>query len=412
MSVVAVWKKMSLLNKLLIAMIIGIIAGAIVGKDILVIRPLGKIFLDLLRMAALPLIICNLIAGVSSVSDARVFGRCGGKILLYYFTTTLFAATVGLLIAGVIKPGDGFILSGEYTGAVGGQVPSVVSALMGMIPNNIFASLAKGGYDHAVVFSIFMGVAIVIMPADKREKLHNAFELLSQCFGYMIKIIMIYAPIGVGALIACCVGEYGTMFFTFAVKFLAVNYISVFVMVGVYLALLAIFSRRSPLAVVKAAMPAMVMAFSTQSSAATLPVNIQCADNLGLRKSVSGFTLPLGCQINKDGTAILLAASFLFAAQAVGVPLDLGTYIKVVVLALLLTTGSNVVAGGAIVVVTILIESFNLPVETVVVVAGALALIDGILTMGNTLGDFIGTVIVSDSEDKREAAEAAAEAKC
>jgi len=409
-AVLGFWKKLSLLNKLLIGMVLGVILGIAFGESILVIRPLGTIFLNLLKMVALPLVVCSLISGISSVNDMGVFGRCGLKIIVYYFITTMVAAAVGLLLATILKPGEGFVLDGNYEAAVA-EVPGVLDTIVNMVPSNIFSSLANGSYDHAVVFSILVGVGIILMPKEKGKRIHDFFDMIAEMLGYVLKIIFGYAPIGVGALIACCVGEYGSMFFSFAVKFLATNYLAVFVMIAIYFVALSVFSKRNPWKTLKGALPSMMTAFGTQSSAATLPVNMQCAEALGADKSVYGFTLPLGCQINKDGTAILLGASFLFAAQAVGVSVGIGTMIKVILLALLLTTGSTAVAGGAVIVVTILIETFGLPVETVAVVSGALALIDGILTTGNTLGDLVGTLIVSDSERKREGKQVKGEAQ-
>jgi len=174
-------------------------------------------------------------------------------------------------------------------------------------------------------------------------------------------------------------------------------------MMAVYLALMTFFTGRNPIAFLRVALPSMMTAFGTQSSAAVLPLNLKAAETLGAKKNIYAFTIPLGNQINKDGTAILLASSFLFAAQAAGVPIDLATMVKVVLMSVLLTVGyGTTVAGGAVVQVTIMIEAFGLPLEIVAVVSGVLALMDGILTTNNNLGDLAGTIIVSDSEARRE----------
>lgn len=407
-SFVAFWKRLSLLTKLLVSMIVGVVLGIIFGADILVIQPLGTLFLNLLKLIALPLVICSLIAGISSVSDMKSVGRCGLKIITYYFSTTLFASAVGIFLAILVKPGVGFVLEeASSVPATQQKIPSILDTIVSMVPSNIFQSLTNGSFDHAVIFSILVSLGVLMLPSGKKEKVHNFFDLAAETLGAILRIVFAYAPIGVCALIACCVGKYGASFLTVAVKFLAVNYLSIFVMIAVYLILLLIFSGRRPLSTLRGAMPAMVTAFGTQSSAAVLPINLECAEKLGALKSVYGFTIPLGNQINKDGTAILLGCSFMFAAQATGVPVGIGTIIQVMLLSLLLTTGSTAVAGGAIIVITILIETFNLPTTTVVVVSGVLALIDGILTLGNTLGDLVGTLIVSDSEKKRMQAKSA-----
>lgn len=400
--VFSAWKRMSLLSKLLIGMVVGAALGIILGESVLVVKPLGSIFLNLLKMVVLPMILFTLISGISSVNDLSAVGRCGVKILVYYFFTTLLAAAVGLAVCSAIQPGAGFVLSQPFEGTIA-KLPSLTDTIVDLFPSNIFGSLSAGTYAHALVFSIFAGIGILKLPAGSREKVHNFFAMGSEMIGSILTIILGFAPIGVGALVASNVGKYGAQFFTFAAKFLAANYISVFAMMLIYLAVLFIFSKRNPSGFLKMALPSMMTAFGTQSSAAVLPLSLEAAEKMGARKSVYSFTLPLGNQINKDGTAILLACSFLFGAQAAGVSVDIATMVKVVLMALLLTTGySTSVAGGAVVQVTIMVEAFGLPIETVAVVSGALALIDGILTVGNNLGDLVGTIVVSDSEVRND----------
>lgn len=353
-------------------------------------------------MIALPLIICSLITGIAGVSDMKTFGRCGVKILTYYFATTILATIVALAVSAVIQPGTNFVLEGTYDGAIG-TVPSILDSVIAMIPSNIFSSLTNGSYDHALVFSILMGIGIIMMPKEQGQKIYGFFELGLAAFSSMLEIVLLYAPIGVGALVADVVGRYGVMFFTFAGKFLAVNYVSVFIMIAVYMLALWIFTRKTPFYFMKKSLPSILTALGTCSSAAVLPINLPCAEELGARKNVYSFTIPLGNQVNKDGTAILLACSFMFAAQAVGAPIPFSVLIRVIFLSLLLTAGANSVAGGAIVTITIIINTFGLPVETVTLVAGALALIDGILTTCNTYGDLVGTMVVSASEDRHDA---------
>jgi Na+/H+-dicarboxylate symporter len=401
MNVFRLWGRISLVNQLLLAMIVGAFLGLIFGNSIVVIKPLGTIFLNLLRMAALPLIIFSLVAGMTSVSEVGTLGRLGTKIIIYYLVTTALATAVGVLAGELLEPGAGFVLQDKFEVKTA-KIPTFGDAIVGMIPSNIFAALSGGSYDQAVVFSLFIGIGALILPAQQRVRIHDIFQLLADLMGHVVKIIMYYAPIGVGALIACAVGVYGPMFFTFAAKFVAANYLAVFVMIIFYALLLIVFSRRNPWSVFKQARLSMITAFSTCSSAATLPSNLDSANRIGVRKEVSSFTISLGVQLGKDGTGILLALSVLFAAQAAGIQIGLANMFQIVFLGLLLTTGSSVVAGGAIVVVTIIVQSFGLPVETVAVVAGALALVDGILTLSNTLVDLVGAVLVSDSEDRRD----------
>lgn len=394
------YKKTSLLVKLLGAMIIGAILGILFGEKITVIKPLGTIFLNLLKMAALPLIVVNLIAGISALDDPKNFGRIGGKIMVYYFVTTAVAICMGLFVGTVFKPGVGFELSGEYNGAIS-EIPSLGQTIVNLIPSNIFAALSNGTFDQIVVFSAFVGVAILFMPQEQRKPITRGVTLLANLFNKLVGIIMGYAPIGICALIACTVGTYGAQLFGFLAKYLGASYTAVLLHICVYCLLLFVFTHMNPIRFIKKASPLIVTALGTSSSLACVPVNLQCADDLEVPRSISSFTLPLGSQINKDGNGIMLAITFLFAAQCVNAPLSIGVLLRVILISLILTTGAGGVPGGGIVSIAIVVEAFGLPLEVVALVSGIFSLIDMGYTMMNCLGDLVGTVIVSNSEKKR-----------
>lgn len=400
MNLISKYRKTSLLAKLLGAMIIGAVIGAIFGEKILFLEPFGKIFLQLLKMAALPLILFNLIAGISSLSDPKILGRVGGKIMIYYVATTAMALVVSLFVAGIIQPGIGFQLTEPFKGEIA-EVPSILTTLVNMIPSNIFSSLAKGSFDQVIVFSTFVGIAVIMMEKSDREYLSGFFGATSRMFCRLVGIVMGYAPIGVGVLIAVTVGKYGKALAGFLVKFMASMYISIAVMIAVYLIFIVVCTRKNPFAVLKKCMPGMLTAFCTTSSMATVPVNMECADDLGISKTISGFTIPLGAQVNKDGQGILIALTFMVASQCVGIDMSLNMMIKMIVMGLILTTGTGGMPGGSIVSLAIIVETFGLPMEVVGVIAGVFTLVDMGSTMMNCLGDLVGTVIVADSEDKR-----------
>ena len=394
------YKKTSLLVKLLGAMIIGAILGILFGEKITVIKPLGTIFLNLLKMAALPLIVVNLIAGISALDDPKNFGRIGGKIMVYYFVTTTVAICMGLFVGTVFKPGVGFELSGEYNGAIS-EIPSLGQTIVNLIPSNIFAALSNGTFDQIVVFSAFVGVAILFMPQEQRKPIARGVTLLANLFNKLVGIIMGYAPIGICALIACTVGTYGAQLFGFLAKYLGASYTAVLLHICVYCILLFVFTHMNTIRFIKKASPLIVTALGTSSSLAYVPVNLQCADDLEVPRSISSFTLPLGSQINKDGNGIMLAITSLFAAQCVNAPLSIGVLLRVILISLILTTGAGGVPGGGIVSIAIVVEAFGLPLEVVALVSGIFSLIDMGYTMMNCLGDLVGTVIVSNSEKKR-----------
>lgn len=393
------YKKVPLLTKLLVAMILGVFLGIVFGPSITVIKPFGTVFLNLLKMAALPLVVVNLIAGIASLDDPKSFGRVGGKIMVYYFATTAVAIVIGLTVGFLFKPGVGFQLTGSYDGTVQ-TIPSIGETLINLIPSNIFAALSNGSFDQIVVFSAFVGVAILFLPKEQKDPIVKGISALASLFNKLVGIIMGYAPIGVCALLACTVGTYGAELFGFLAKYLGASYSAVLVHICVYLFLLFIFTKRNPITFLKKASPLMVTTLSTSSSLACVPVNMQCADDLGVSRKVSGFTIPLGSQINKDGNGIMLAITFLFAAQCAGADTSIATLLRVILISLILTTGAGGVPGGGIVSIAIVVDAFGLPLEVVALVSGIFTLIDVVYTTMNCLGDLVGTVIVDHSEKK------------
>ncbi len=394
------YKKIPLLTKLLVAMVIGAILGAIFGSEIEVIRPFGTVFLNLLKMAALPLIIVNLISGISSLDDPKIFGRVGLKIMLFYFFTTVVAICIGLFTGYMFQPGVGFTLEGAYEGTIA-TIPSFSETIIGLLPSNIFAALNEGRFDQIVVFSAIVGIAILFLKTEEKTKLQKGFAMLASLFNKIIGGIMLYAPIGICALMASTVGKYGSQLGGFLAKYLGASYTAILVQIVVYSILLVIFTRNNPFSFFRKASPLMITALGTSSSLACVPVSLNCADDLGVPRSISSFTLPLGSQINKDGNGMMLAITFLFASQAIGAPLSLGILIQVILISLILTTGAGGVPGGGIVTIAIVIDAFGLPLEVVGIISGIFALIDMGYTMMNCLGDLVGTMIVNHTEKKK-----------
>jgi Na+/H+-dicarboxylate symporter len=398
MSLVSRYKKISLLTKLLFAMILGIAAGAAFGPSAAAIQPLGSIFLNLLRMAALPLVVVNLIAGIASLDDPKMFGRIGVKILVYYTLTTALAILYGLAAGYLFKPGVGFVLEGKYEGAIE-KIPSLGNTLLGLLPVNVFAALSNGRFDQIVVFGAFLGVAVLFLGREDRVALSRGFNLLARLFNKLVGIVMGYAPIGVFALIAGTTGKYGSSLFGVVAKYLGATYAAAAFQLVVYLAVLLFFAKLSPARFLKKASPLIITTVSTCSSLASVPIGLACSDDLGVSRSVSSFTIPLGSQINKDGNGIMLALAFLFAAQAVNVPLSLGVLANMLFIALILTTGAGGVPGGGIVSIAIVLDAFGLPLEVIGLISGIFALMDMGLTTMNCLGDLVGTVVVAHSEN-------------
>ena len=393
------YMQIPLFTKLLAALVLGAAAGFAFGKDILVLKPLGTIFLNLLKMAALPLIVFNLIAGISSLDDPKMFGRVGLKIMIYYTLTTVVAILVGLGAGYLFQPGAGIVLQGSYDKAIQ-TVPSLGSTILGLIPGNIVDALAKGRFDQIVVFSAIIGVAVLFLKPEDKAKAHETFQVMSNLFNKVIGGIMVYAPIGVFSLMGCTAGTYGAQLGGFLAKYLGASYAAILIHLCLYLALLLIFAQMGPVTFLRGASNLIVTGLSTSSSLACVPVNLDCADKLGAPRSISSFTISLGSQINKDGNGMMLAITFLFAAQAVNAPLSTAMLVRAIILSLILTTGAGGVPGGGIVTIAIVIEAFGLPLEVAGIVSGIFALIDMGYTTMNCLGDLVGTIIVSRSEGK------------
>lgn len=397
------WKKyqsIPLIYKMVTGMVLGILAGWFMGPDAAWFQPLGKFFLTCLKCIAMPLVIVNLIAGISNLDSPESFGRIGGRIIFYYITTSAVAMVVGMIIALTIKPGVNLPLEGTYKGVVG-ELPTISSTLLALIPGNVFKAMMEGRFDQIVFVSAITGIALLLLPESPRKRLATFFQDMSDLMGKVVSIVMILAPYGIFALIAVSVGKYGSKIFGTLAKYIGSVYLGILAMCCLYALLVFLFTGIGPQEFYRKASRIMVTAFSTCSSTSSIPINMACAESLGTPKKVYSFTIPLGAQINKDGTCVCLTTVFIMTAQAIGVPVDLGLMIKVLILGLILTTGSGAVPSGMLVILAILLESLGFPLEIVGLVAGVHAFNDMGMTMINCLGDLAGTVIVGNAEKKR-----------
>jgi len=397
------WEKyqsIPLVYKMVTGMVLGVLAGVILGPGSACFQPLGKFFLTLLKAVALPLVIVNLISGISSLDNPQAFGRIGGRIILYYIGTSAVGLAIGMTVASITQPGVGLPLEGSYEGVVG-SLPTISSTLLALIPGNIFKALAEGRFDQVVVMSAFLGIALLMLPEQPRRRLTTIFQDLSELMNKIVSIIMILAPYGIFALVAVSIGKYGNKIFGTLARYVGSVYLEIALMCCLYSLLVFIFTGISPREFFNKAFKIMVTAFSTCSSTSSIPINMECAERLGAPKKVYSFTIPLGAQVNKDGTCVCLTTVFILTAQAIGAPVDLALMLKVIVLGLILTTGSGAIPSGMLVILAILLESLGFPLEIVGIVAGVHAFNDMGMTMINCLGDLSGTVIVGNAEKKR-----------
>lgn len=395
------WRALSLGARILVFMALGAAAGLLLGERATVVQPLGDAFIRLLIMAAIPLVFFNLLAGITSLTDLRTLGRLAGKIVSYYLLTTTLALTLGLAAAHLLRPGDGMRLTAETSPAVG-VPPRVIDVLLDLIPENIFRAFADGQVSQIVVFAVLLGIATVKLPEAPRDRLREGFDVVARLLRMLVDVLMWTAPLGIGALAAATLGQYGAQIFGPLARFLLAVWGAQLVMVFVYLTLLRLLTPRRPWPFLRETGPLWATTAATCSSLASLAVAMDLAGTrLKLPERVYGFTLPLGAQINKDGTSIMLSVVLLFTAQAVGLEFDLATQVTIVLIGLLLSEGSGGIPGGGLVVALIFVQAFQLPPEIAAIVGGIYRLIDMGSTTINVMGDMVGTAIVAHSEEKR-----------
>ncbi|MDP2956546.1 MAG: dicarboxylate/amino acid:cation symporter [Longimicrobiales bacterium] len=384
--------------RILLGMAVGTVLGVVFGERATVIEPVGGLFIRLLVLAAVPLVFFNLLAGVTTLTDLRTLGRLTGKILSWFFATKVVALLLGIGAMMVLRPGVGMTLRGE-AGAEAGEAPSVVQVLLDLVPTNAFRAFADGNVVQVVVLAVMLGVATLLVPVGPRDRLRGTFADLAELLRKVVDLILRVAPYGIGALMAVTVGRYGAELFGPMAGFVAGVTGAHLLMIFLYMVLLRLFSSRRPLVFLRETGAIWATTVATTSSLATLPVALEVSEKIGLPRSVYGFTLPLGAQINKDGTAVMLAAVVVLTAQAAGVALSTGDLVTIVLMGFLLSAGSGGIPGGGFVVALIMVGAFNLPLELATIVGGIYRLIDMGNTTVNVMGSLVGTVLVAESEE-------------
>ena len=401
-------KKMSLSNKVFIALITGIAFGLIAHgffeapfNDLFVkwiLTPVGNVFLRGIKMIVVPLVLCSLISGAASIGDIKKLGRVGGKILAYYILTTAFAVTIALIIANLFNPGTGLSmpLPTEYKAA---EVPFIMDVFTNMIPTNPIESLVKGEMLQIIVFSILFGISITLIGEPAKPLL----KVINQANDIMIKIIgivMLVAPYGVFALISKVFIAQGLDVLMPLLKYIfTILLVLLIQLLLVYGSALKILGKVNPIKFYKKFWTVMVVAFSTSSSNATIPVNLDtCQKKLGVPDSISSFTIPLGATVNMDGTAIMQGVAAIFIAQLFGVDLNLTQQLLIILTTTLASIGTAGVPGAGIVMLAMVLQQVGIPLEGIALILSVDRIIDMCRTAVNITGDAVGTVIVSNSE--------------
>jgi len=364
----------------------------------------GTIFINSLKMLVVPLVFVSLVCGVSSLSDPSKLGRLGGKSLALYILTTCIAVTFALLAALIIKPGVGFERPDTLEYVVK-EAPTLVQVFTNMFTSNPVQSLAEGNMLQIIIFSIVFGIAIT-KAGEQGKTIQRAFEALNEVIMKIVTIVMNLAPYGVFFLMA----KLGATIELKDFSYIGAYFILVFVILILHALitfpiLLVTFARLNPITLFMKMRDTAIFAFSSSSSAATLPITMSTARNkLGVNKSVSSFTIPLGATINMDGTAIMQGVATVFIAQAWGVDLTTSELLMVVLTATLASIGTAGVPGVGLIMLAMVLQQVNLPVEGIALIIGIDRLLDMTRTVVNVTGDCTIACIVAKSEGELDLA--------
>ncbi len=390
----------NLLTQILIAFVIAITLGIIFGESIEIIAPLGDLFLRLINFIIAPLVLATLVIGVASIGDIRSLGRVGSKTVGFYLITTAIAIIIGLGLAFLISPGEGLSLDTAVTEEVEvNESEGVIQTLLNIVPENPFTALTQGEMLQIIFFAIFIGLAITVV-GKKADPVHRFFDGFAEIMFWITGVIMRFAPIGILGLVAPIIGEYGASVLLPLLKvILAVAIACLLHAIIVYSSSIKVFSGMNPFTFFKGITPAAVVAFSTASSAGTLPVTMKnTQENLGVSNKISSFVLPLGATINMDGTAIYQGVAVMFIAQFYGLELSLMQILTVVLMTVLASIGTAGVPGAGMIMLAMVLASIGLPLEGIALIAGIDRILDMFRTTVNIVGDASASVVVAGTE--------------
>ncbi|MDC1037492.1 dicarboxylate/amino acid:cation symporter [Candidatus Marinimicrobia bacterium] len=423
-------KKLALHWQIIIGLALGLVYGIVAASngwgDFTTdwVAPFGIIFMNLLKLIAVPLVLASLITGVASLSDLKKLSRIGGKTIGIYIGTTAVAVTIGLISVNVLQPGDKVPdlmkekLQETYEADASSRFGSAekvknrgpLQAIVDMVPSNFFSSASSNRNMLQVVFAaIFIGIGLIQIPKDKGKPVLDFFEGLNDVVIKLVDLIMLMAPVGVFALIAQTINKVAGNDLAQVLELLgALGYYMVAVILGLlihagftYTGLLKILTKMPLKTFYRGIAPAQLLAFSTSSSGATLPVTMErCEDELGVSEEVSSFVLPLGATINMDGTALYQAVAAVFIAQTLGMDLGIGAQLTIILTAVLASIGTAAVPGAGIIMLVIILEAVGVPTAGIALILGVDRILDMMRTVVNVTGDASVAVIVANSEGK------------
>ncbi|RKD86664.1 dicarboxylate/amino acid:cation symporter [Kushneria marisflavi] len=385
-------------QKIMAGLVLGILVGWLLGDHAQWLSPIGTLFINAIKMLIVPLVFTSLISGIVSMGDPAKMGRIGGKAVALYLVTTAFAIALGMLAASILQPGIGVEMQMDNSVSPG-EAPTLTEILVGLVPTNPINAMVEGNILQIIVFAIALGVSLVLI-GERGQPAIRVIDSVAEALYKLTSLIMACAPIGVFALIAVVAGQYGLSVLIPLLKVIGVVYLACILHVLlVYSGMLALLARLNPRRYLTGSLDAIVVAFSSASSAGTLPVSIRCArEKLGISQGVSGFVLPVGATINMDGTALYMGVVALFVAQLTGTDLTTTDYIMIVLTGTLASIGTAGVPGAGLIMLSIVFAQTNLPLEALGLIAGIDRILDMARTAVNVSGDLMVTTLVGKSE--------------
>lgn len=387
-----------------------------IGTTIIsVLSPVGEIFMRLIKMVIVPLVFASLLVGVAGLGDVRKLGRLGVRTLGLYLLTTAGAVTIGLLLAHIIQPGN-FVAEKEraalvasFESAADGRVdaaanaPSTIDNILAIIPNNPVESMSSGNMLQVIFFAFIFGIALTILNDKRSQQVINFFDTIQHAMIMIIHMVMAVAPYGVAALIAEVVGQSGISILSALIVYALTVVLGLLCLATfVYGSLVKFLAKLPFLQFLKAARPAQLIAFSTSSSSATLPITMECAEeSLGISRSVSSFVIPLGSTVNMDGTALYQGVAAIFIAQVFQVDLTIGAQLGIVLTATAASIGAAGVPGAGMITLAMVLTAAGIPAVGVALILGVDRILDMFRTMVNITGDLAVTAVMAVSEGEK-----------
>lgn len=417
-------KKLALHWKILLGMVLGIVFALIMtnfswGSDVIAdwVKPFGTIFINSLKLIAIPLILAALIKGISDLKDISSLSKMGIRTIITYVVTTIIAVTIGLTVVSIVKPGGSINedTRNELVEAYGGDAESKrldaekqkdagpLQALIDLVPSNIVEAASNNSNMLQVIFfSVFFGIGLILIPEEKSKTVKEFFDGFNEVILKMVDLIMLAAPYGVFALLAALVVEAPSADLFAALGMYALCVVlGLALMIGVYITMVKIFTKKSPGFFLNGISPAQLLAFSTSSSAATLPVTMErVTEHLGVEEEVSSFVLPIGATINMDGTSLYQAVAAVFIAQAFGIDLSFGTQLGIIATATLASIGSAAVPGAGMVMLVGVLGYAGIPEAGLALIFAVDRPLDMCRTVVNVTGDATVSMLVAQSQGK------------